>query len=467
MPDALNLYLQFVHREVICSRAHDSDWNPKGLRESLRVIARGWFSEPWTQSEKVPLIHRHLARVEVWTNDEPDGVGIGFVQIDPRVGGVDWYLQETLVHLQIPEFLMRAICAVQGDEVLCVEINLDESKDGLTYRLSWENARLTEAALQPLQAIARRVCNQFFRQELSDYWILYNRGENTRLAIIDEFAESVWMRPQPLLQVHDRMVALTRILEDLPMAVQAVHDQRHQAGSSSSVDLSLWQLTGSHLLAKTEPLSENARHFYRGGYSRLWWHADLQRLPEQGDAAVDWDGRGHALRSESLEGVASTLVSLPGLLSPRLSRLLLDALVCEACLVHARHERDKERPKRLRDAKWWAILLGEVIALVLSLCVAWVFSGENPIVFWLLFGFLTVPRWTVQRLRYWLETQIPSPSSLLEDMVRTYDQLRYSFPNYAQFRADLLNCQARGARFSPYVFHLLDRMDEVSHKSDS
>lgn len=197
----------------------------------------------------------------------------------------------------------------------------------------------------------------------------------------------------------------------------------------------------------------------RRAYDTVWQHTNVNNLITSGKLQ---EGVHQEILSESLEEIAQRYISDQRLSSPLLEWLLLDALLFNEIVAYARSIPNIHALKPLKaiwNSLWQTskFLVSEGLALALTVIAAEIIDASKGVGFWAVIATVTLIRWLHPTRNLKNQRQIEL-LKLLFDMAFIHERLKH----YTQFNARLIrellyDTEKRGALFSPWAYHVLDK----------
>ncbi len=174
------------------------------------------------------------------------------------------------------------------------------------------------------------------------------------------------------------------------------------------------------------------------------------------------------LHIAELESATKIYLSKSWLKSSIVEWMLIDALVfSETIHFHQNQPNRVKNPYNNKIAIVFPIifsLMSEFFYLVLTALVCFFLAADNQTIYWLIFSAITIIRW-LNPNKFKREQDSQKTIELLFEMIGIYTQhLKEQAFNPILVRELLLDLSKKGAVYSHYIFHLLDRKISNSHQ---
>lgn len=271
--------------------------------------------------------------------------------------------------------------------------------------------------------------------------------------------------------VRELMDGLNRWLESNPA------DSKEKDDYIGAIQLLIRELRGCHITngemtglfyrpldefkSEISELSDERRKEAKNLYDSIWNHGNITRLISSGD--INDHAKITELNIENMELVAGMYLGNPWMKSKTLEWILIDALLFAETVEFAKVANDVPTQKFfniLGRSVWETVkfAFSEGIALAITAFVSSIIDSTQGTTFWIAFATITTIRW-LRPMRF---EQIKAKAKnriLLFKMIRAYESKMksYSF-NPRLLRELLYDLEKKGAVYSPWVYHLLDRI---------
>jgi hypothetical protein len=288
-----------------------------------------------------------------------------------------------------------------------------------------------------------------YSEKLLGKWVLCPESRLGRIGL--ELVNSLenWYAQNPREQSHGLNF---KVVEDFLSSLRCT------ANTDAAFTSLLWKTPSEFSSAiKDFPQDQLARA--KQAYDTVWQHTNVSNLINGGKLH---DNVHQEISSESLEQIAQSYISNPRLSSPLLEWLLLDALLFNETISFARFipNLPNNRPSKVFWNSLWQTskFLGwEGLALMLTGIVAASIDASKEIGFWTIMATVTLIRWLRPTKMLANQRQVEL-LKLLSDMASIHERLKH----YAQFNARLIrdllyDVEKRGAVFSPWAYHIIDK----------
>jgi len=196
-------------------------------------------------------------------------------------------------------------------------------------------------------------------------------------------------------------------------------------------------------------------------HDTLWLHSDINSIVASGKIKnCDYA----ELNVYALENVARLYKnSDQWIRSSKLDWILVNAMVFGETIAFARGiADDMPRGKYLGNLgfvlrKSFGSLFKGAVALAITALIASFFDSEHGVIFWIIFATITLGRWQDPLRVMKLELEI-KPKMLMYEMQAVYNKLATVDFNPRLIRDLLYKLEGMGAIYSPWVYHILDKM---------
>jgi len=281
---------------------------------------------------------------------------------------------------------------------------------------------------------------------------------------IDKFSQVAWIVRELLENLNNWFESNSNIKVDNDNYIESIKDIISELRGCHVTDeiemLSLIRCELDEFYEGLKDFNESEQNKAKELYDHFWSHRSISNLINTGKIK-DYQSY-PILNVDNLETVAGIYINTPWMTSKSLEVLLIDSFVFMETLQFAI---DNNIPSQkfwdMTVSSFWQtikFIFNEGIALIITAFFASLVDSSKELIFWIVFSLITIIRW-VNPNRALVNHAKAKPRMILADMLSVYDGRFKNRPLNAKLIRELLyDLERKGAVYSPWVYHVLDKM---------